>query len=134
MIVDTSALAAILLNEDDAATFGEGLARALGSVSMSAAALVELGLLADNPAKFCDQDDVDALIEGLRIEIVPVTPEDARLARATHTRFGRWSASGAKLNFGDCFAYALAKRTGRPLLWKGDDFGHTDVKRWVSVA
>lgn len=129
MIVETSALAAILLNEEDAAEIGVKLSRSLGNLSMSAAALVELGILADNPTKFCNHDDVDALITGLRIEVIPVTVEDARLARAAHTRFGRWSSEKAKLNFGDCFSYALSERTGRPLLYKGDDFGHTDVKK-----
>ena len=129
MIVETSALAAILLSEEDAAEIGEKLSRSLGNLSMSAAALVELGILTDNPAKFCNHDDVDALIEGLRIEIIPVTVEDARLARAAHTRVGRWSGEKAKLNFGDCFSYALWERTGRPLLYKGNDFGHTDVRQ-----
>ena len=128
MIVETSALAAILLSEEEAAEIGEKLSRSLGNLSMSAATLVELGLLADNPAKFCNHDDVDALIDGLGIEIIPVTVEDAHLARAAHTRFGRWSGHKAKLNFGDCFSYALSERTGQPLLYKGDDFGHTDVK------
>lgn len=129
MIVDTSALAAILLSEENAAEIGEKLAQSLGNLSMSAATLVELGLLADNPAKFCNHEDVDALIEGLRIEIIPVTVEDARIARAAHTRFGRWSREKAKLNFGDCFSYGLSERTGRALLYKGNDFAHTDVKK-----
>lgn len=129
MIVDTSALAAILLSEEDAAQIGEKLSRSLGNLSMSAATFVELGLLADNPAKFCNHDDVDTLIEGLRIKVIPVTIEDARLARAAHTRFGRWSRPKAKLNFGDCFSYALAIARDEPLLFKGGDFGHTDVKR-----
>jgi ribonuclease VapC len=129
MIVDTSALAAILLSEVDAAEIGEKLAQSLGNLSISAAILVQLGLLADNPAKFCNHDDVDALIAGLRIEIIPVTAEDARLARAAHTRFGRWSGGKARLNFGDCFSYALSERTGRALLYKGNDFGRTDVRK-----
>ena len=57
-----------------------------------------------------------------------MTAEHAELARTAHRRFGRGSGHPARLNFGDCFAYALAKATGEPLLFKGEDFGHTDIR------
>ncbi|MFM9977416.1 MAG: type II toxin-antitoxin system VapC family toxin [Sphingomonadaceae bacterium] len=128
MIVDTSALAAILLSEADADEIGDTLTRSLGSLSISSAVFLELGLLADNPTKFCTENDVDMLLAELQIEVVPITEAQARLARVAHTRFGRWSRSPAKLNFGDCFSYALARDRDEPLLFKGDDFGHTDVR------
>jgi len=62
------------------------------------------------------------------IEIVPFTEAQARIARAAHKDFGRRSGHPAQLNFGDCFAYALAVDRDEPLLYKGDDFGHTDVR------
>lgn len=70
---------------------------------------------------------LDALLERLEVELVPVSLEQGRIARDAHRRYGRGSGSPAKLNFGDCFAYALAVDSGEPLLFKGDDFRHTDV-------
>jgi ribonuclease VapC len=67
----------------------------------------------------------------LMIDVVPVTPAQAQIGFDAYRRFGRGGQSGAKLNIGDCFAYALAIDTGQPLLFKGDDFIHTDVKRAV---
>lgn len=128
MIVETSALVAILLDEPEAEDFA-GKIRMAANPIMSAAAYVEAGIVADRSDNVLTHDIVDKAIAGLRIEIVPVTPEDARLARAAHTRFGRWSKSKANLNFGDCFSYALSERTGRALLYKGNDFGRTDVKK-----
>ncbi len=127
MIVETSALVAILLDEPEAENFA-GRIRMAANPIMSAAAYLEAGIVADRPDNVLTHDIIDRTIAGLKIEIVPITPEDARLARAAHTRFGRWSKSNAKLNFGDCFSYGLSVRTGQPLLFKGNDFGHTDVK------
>ena len=128
MIVETSAFVAMLAGEPEAAEYVVAV-RSAPQRLMSAASFIELGIFADNPANDADHDAIDALIEALKIEIVPVTRDDARLAREAHTRFGRWSGQKAKLNFGDCFSYALSQRTGQPLLFKGNDFGHTDVKR-----
>jgi ribonuclease VapC len=69
----------------------------------------------------------DELVDVARIAVVPVTETQARIARAAYRDFGKGSGHPAGLNFGDCFAYALAKDTGEPLLFKGRDFVHTDV-------
>ena len=69
------------------------------------------------------------MIKEAQIIIEPVTESQARIAREAYRDFGKGSSHPAKLNFGDCFAYALAKFTGEPLLFKGDDFAHTDIKR-----
>jgi ribonuclease VapC len=69
-----------------------------------------------------------ALIKEAQIIIEPVTELQARIARDAYRDFGKGSGHTAKLNFGDCFAYALAKSTGEPLLFKGDEFAHTDIR------
>jgi ribonuclease VapC len=73
------------------------------------------------------QHEVDRLLADVEIDVVPFDADHARLARDAYTRFGKHPSSKAKLNFGDCMAYALAKATGEPLLFKGDDFTHTDL-------
>jgi ribonuclease VapC len=70
---------------------------------------------------------VDDLLAAAQIVIEPVSPAQARIAREAYRDFGKGSGHAAGLNFGDCFAYALARATGEPLLYKGDDFSHTDV-------
>jgi ribonuclease VapC len=72
-------------------------------------------------------DDLDQFVRDAGIEVVPVTEDHARLAREGFARFGK-GRHAAGLNFGDCFSYALAKASGHPLLFKGNDFSHTDVK------
>ena len=72
---------------------------------------------------------LDTTLTKLGIEIVPVTAEQARLARQAYRDFGKGSGHPAKLNFGDCFAYALAAERGEPLLYKGDDFAHAGLSR-----
>ena len=73
--------------------------------------------------------EFDALIERFEVVIEPVTADQARIAREAYRRFGRGSGHPAKLNFGDCFAYALATELDEPLLFVGQDFIHTDVRR-----
>jgi ribonuclease VapC len=127
VIVDTSAIIAILREEPEAAT----LARALLGASilrMSAATYVEASIVLDRSPDVADGRRFDDLIKDTGIRIEAITAADALLARAAHRDFGRGSGHPARLNFGDCFAYALAKSTGEPLLFKGDDFGHTDVR------
>ena len=125
MIIDTSALLAILFDEPD----GPVLLRRIAAAPirlMSSANAVEAWIVADrhvNPAK---GPALDALLETLGIDIVPVTVQHARLARTAYHTYGK-GRHPAGLNFGDCFAYALAKATDLPLLFKGDDFGQTDV-------
>lgn len=132
MIVDTSALVAILRQEEDGAEFADILART-GPLFMSAASYLELCIVIDGDRNPTVSDAVDALIGAAGIDITPVTAEQARLAREAYRRYGRGSGHAAKLNFGDCFAYALAKDRDMPLLFKGDDFSRTDVRR-ISYA
>jgi ribonuclease VapC len=126
VIVDTSAIVALVLDEDDSPSIAAVLASA-DDVRMSAASWLEAAVVLDgrrNPATSRQFDDLVAAI-GLTVE--PVTAAQAAEARRAYWHFGRGSGHPARLNFGDCFAYALARTTGQPLLFKGDDFGHTDV-------
>lgn len=127
MIVDSSAIIAMLMQEDDRTIFAQALAKA-SARSISAATLVEtsivlVGRLPDAPA----YQQLDSFIAQTRIAIEPVTHEDALFAREAFLAFGKGRGLPAKLNFGDCFTYALARRLGRPILCKGDDFRHTDA-------
>jgi ribonuclease VapC len=121
-----SALIAILDQEPEA----ERIARALAGTSermLSAANLVEVGIATQARHGDDGARDVDLLLAQLRVEIVPFTARQAETARKAFRRYGRGRHS-AKLNFGDCFAYALAKDASAALLFKGDDFAQTDVK------
>ena len=125
MIIDTSALLAILFDEPD----GPALLRRIAEAPirlMSSANAVEAWIVADRHANPAKGPALDALLETLGIDIVPVTIQQARLARTAYHTYGK-GRHPAGLNFGDCFAYALAKATDLPLLFKGDDFGQTDV-------
>jgi len=128
MIVDTSAIIAILKREDDAEAFMRALA-ASASSHVTAAGFVEACIAADNPFNKFDRADLEALLAALEIGILAVTPAHAARAAEAHTRFGRWSGSRAKLNFGDCVSYAFAIDRNEPLLWKGNDFAHTGVRK-----
>ena len=122
MIVDSSALLAILLREAEAAKFSDAIARA-GDPKMSAASYIEVALKVD---RFSDTpyDELDRTLTALGITLVPVTVAHARIAREAFNRFGR---APAKLNFGDCLVYALAQTSALPLLFKGNAFTHTDI-------
>jgi len=120
VIVDSSALMSILLAEDDAAALGVALG-ASAEPRISAATLVEAGIVAGRER----HGVLDDVLEG--VEVVPFDRAQALVARAAYLRYGKGSGSRARLNFGDCFSYALAKVTGEPLLFKGDDFSHTDI-------
>lgn len=128
MIVDTSAVIAVLNQEDDWREFDAAL-RSASHPRMSAATYVELGLVVDRLRDPSVSRRLDRLLDAWGIEVVPLTVEQARAARAAHRDFGRGSGHAARLNLGDCFAYALASDTGEPLLFKGDDFGHTDIEQ-----
>jgi len=125
MIVDTSALLAILFEEKDAANYAAALASS-DRPRISAANLLEAGIVIDNQAGLSAGRQLDALVERARMDVAPVTYEHVRIARQAYLDFGKGNHP-AGLNFGDCFAYALAKTTGEPLLFKGDDFAKTDV-------
>ncbi len=126
MIVDTSALIAILHDEPEAAAFGLALTEAV-AVSMSAATLVELTMVAEGRAGRPMGDRVNRLLASAKVEVVPFTAEHAALAAEGWRRYGK-GRHPAGLNLGDCFAYALARSRGEPLLFKGTDFAQTDVK------
>jgi ribonuclease VapC len=125
MIVDTSALMALLLDEPEAELFNLLMASA-NDLGISAGNFLELTITATRRPKPFAIATIDRLIEQFRITIEPVTIEQAHLARQAYLTYGRGNHPAA-LNFGDCFAYALSKATGKPLLFKGDDFGRTDV-------
>jgi ribonuclease VapC len=126
VIVDTSALIAILRDEPEA----PACARAIEAASrrrISAANFVEAAIVIDGSRDPVASRRFDDLLREAQAEIEPVTEAQARIAREAYRDFGRGSGHAARLNFGDCFAYALARTTGEPLLFKGDDFTHTDV-------
>ncbi|HRC13982.1 MAG: type II toxin-antitoxin system VapC family toxin [Actinomycetales bacterium] len=127
MIVDSSAIMAIL-NEEPEAEACLAAIRATRQAKMSAATFLECALVVDGYGRVDLSADLEPMVERLGITVVPVSVEQVRLGRVAHQRFGRGSGHPARLNLGDCFAYALAKDTGEPLLYKGDDFVHTDVR------
>lgn len=125
MIIDTSAVLAILFDEDDAARFADAIAGA-DRRAMSAASFLEAGVVIDNQLGPAAGRQLDALLARAQIEIAPVTREQAEIARQAYLDFGK-GHHPARLNFGDCLAYALAKTADRPLLYKGNDFSQTDI-------
>lgn len=130
MIVDSSALIAILRGEPEAARFAALLVdahQAGHAPRMSAANWLEAAMVADGGAGRTASADFDQIVRESGIDVIAVTNEHARAARAAFRRYGRGSGSPAWLNFGDCIAYATAITEGEPLLYKGDDFPHTDV-------
>ena len=125
MIIDTSALVAILDQEPEA----DRIVRTLASASertLSAANLVEAGIVMQARRGDDGARDLDLLLAKLRVDIAAVTASQADIARKAFRHYGR-ARHPANLNFGDCFAYALAKDKSVPLLFKGNDFGQTDV-------
>ncbi|WP_289019741.1 type II toxin-antitoxin system VapC family toxin [uncultured Ornithinimicrobium sp.] len=128
MIVDSSALVAIVLGEPERRDFLSHL-RSEPSPRISAVSWTEVGVVLDGRRDPVLSRGYDALVDALRITVVDVTAADARAARQAYRDFGRGSGHRARLNFGDCFSYALAIRLDEPLLFKGDDFVHTDVRR-----
>ncbi|HUZ43238.1 MAG TPA: type II toxin-antitoxin system VapC family toxin [Acidimicrobiales bacterium] len=126
MIVDTSALIAILKEEPDAGRYVVALAEA-PKVRLSAGSYLETAIVVDSNGDPVLSGRLDQLLAAAEAKIEPVTPAQAELARRAYRDFGRRSGHRAKLNFGDCFAYALAKDTGEALLFKGQDFVYTDL-------
>ena len=126
MIIDASALIAILRDEPEAGPCARAIAEA-SQRRISAANFLEAAIVIDGSRDPIASRRLDDLLREGQIEIAPVTETQARLAREAYRDYGRGSGHLARLNFGDCFAYALARETGEPLLFKGDDFAHTDV-------
>ncbi len=127
MIIDSSAIVAILRREPDAVEFGV-LLESARVPKLSAASYLETAIVIDSGRDPVASAQLDALIERISITIEPVTPAQAKLAREAYRDFGKGSGHAARLNFGDCLAYALAKDKSEPLLFKGTDFAQTDVK------
>jgi ribonuclease VapC len=127
MIVDTSALVAILRGEAERDAFTRAV-RVNAPARISAANYFEAGIQIDNKEDPVRGHLLDAFIVRSRMEIVPVSVGQAKIARQAYRDYGKGSGHPAQLNFGDCFAYALAKEADEPLLFKGNDFIHTDIR------
>jgi len=126
VVIDTSALIAILFGEPEANAFTNSISsdgtRVVGAPTLVEAAAVMV-------ARKGPQGEIalDALLQRLGIEVVPMTPEAAAFARSAYLRFGKGVGSPGVLNYGDCLSYGVAKAMEEPLLFKGDDFTRTDI-------
>jgi ribonuclease VapC len=125
MIIDTSALIAIIACEDDASAFAEAIEKAT-ICRLSAANWVEAGIILDRRADGVPGREFDLLVQRAQIRVEPITEDQARIARQAYLIYGK-GRHPAALNFADCFSYALSKVFGEPLLFKGSDFSRTDV-------
>ena len=125
MVLDTSALVAVLLDESDAVAFRLAI-EADPLRLLSAATLVETAIVIEARLGDAGGRELDRLLQKADVEIVAVDAEQAELARHAFRTFGK-GRHAAGLNFGDCFSYALAQASGEPLLFKGGDFSKTDV-------
>ena len=126
MVIDTSALIAILLREPEAAQFANAFGTAERRL-ISAATALETGIVIEARKGPAGGRELDLLLHRARIEVVPLTAAQMEIAREAWRRFGRGNHP-AGLNFGDCCAYALAKSSGEPLLFKGLDFSRADIR------
>jgi ribonuclease VapC len=125
MVIDTSAIIAILQAEPDA----ERLTLAIQAAAMpciSAASVVEAGIVTQRRRGDAGEHDLDVLLHELGVAVMPLTPDHTRFARSAFRRFGK-GRHPAALNFGDCFSYALARALAEPLLFVGDDLSQTDI-------
>lgn len=125
MVVDSSALLAILLQEPDARAHAEAI-EAVEQPIVSAASVIEAGIVLIGREGPGARDALDDLLIAGGFVVVPVDGEQARIALDAFAAYGK-GRHAAGLNYGDCFAYALAKATGRPLLYEGGDFAKTDL-------
>ena len=127
IVIDSSALVAIMRDEAERSSFIDSIIDH-GAPCMSAASYVEVSMVME--LRFGDRigREVDSLVEDVGISIVPFDPSQLKAAREAFRRFGK-GRHRAALNLGDCFSYALAKTFDAPLLFKGNDFALTDLKR-----
>ena len=132
MIVDTSAIVAILQGEPGHQSLMRAILRDPDPL-MSAATALELYAVADGRGELAQRRRVDSLLKVLRVRPVPFDTDQAQIARDAYRDFGRGSGGAAKLNLGDCFSYALAAHTSQSLLFVGQDFARTDI-RAVQIA
>ncbi len=127
MIVDSSAIIAVLDHEEGWESFYDIMASGIQPLRMSVATQLEATIVISRSKDSLHRRQLDDLIADFQVEILPVTLQQGEIARAAHLTFGKGSGHPAKLNFGDCFSYALAKHRDEPLLFKGDDFAQTDI-------
>jgi ribonuclease VapC len=133
LIIDTSALIAILRDEADAPDIALAIERA-EIRKISAANYLETAVVIDASRDPIASRRFDELVDTAELRVEPVTHDQARIAREAYRDFGKCSGHKASLNFGDCFAYALAKSTGEALLFEGSDFSHTDLEPALLAA
>ncbi len=126
MVIDTSALIAILEDEAEAAQISQVIAQTEERL-LSAASMLETSIVIENRRGETGKHDFERLLQKAVIKIVAVTEEQAEAARQAYRDYGKGRGHPAQLNFGDCFAYALAKVLKQPLLFKGNDFSKTDI-------
>jgi ribonuclease VapC len=126
MIIDTSAVAAILQNEPERRKFNEAI-EAAEVRSMSTASFVEISIILESRFGADGVRDLDLFINKAQISLAPVDEDQAHLARDGFRKYGK-GRHPAGLNYGDCFSYALARSQDEPLLFKGKDFSKTDVE------
>lgn len=126
MIVDTSAIVCVHEGEPEARQYLEAMVEA-PRLHISAGTLLETSLVLDARQPLRSSRRLDRLVADLGVEVVPVDERHVAVARTAYRDYGKGSGHPAQLNFGDCFAYALATLTGESLLFKGKDFSHTDV-------
>ncbi len=126
MVIDTSAILAILRDEPERRAFNEAIESADPRL-MSAASFVEASMVIETRRGYEGLRDFDLFIAKAGIELAPVDADQAHIARQAFREYGK-GRHPAGLNFGDCFSYALARATGLPLLFKGNDFAQTDIE------
>jgi ribonuclease VapC len=127
MVVDTSALFAVLLREPDSHIYAEAI-EAEAHPRIAAATLVEAGAVALGRGGFLLLQELELLILESEFEIISFSAQHAQIATEAYRRYGRGIGNPACLNMGDCFSYALARALDQPLLYKGDDFARTDIR------
>jgi ribonuclease VapC len=127
MIVDTSALVAILKNEPDTSIFADALESA-NIIRVSAATYLETHIVVQRYRNPILTARLEEILVNPGVQIEPVTAEQAKIALQAYRDYGKGSGHPASLNFGDCFSYALARDKREPILYKGDDFVHTDLR------
>lgn len=127
MIIDTSAIVAVLRGEQGAKAYA-AMIESAPIARISAATYVELGVVIDGFGDPVMSGSLDPFLVSMVVVVEALTTSQARIARAAYERFGRGGGHPARLNMGDCFSYALARELGEPLLFKGTDFTQTDIE------
>lgn len=131
MVIDTSAVIAILFGEPEAELFAEAIEGDTTRL-ISAASVLEASIVVESELGNEGERELDLLLLKAELELVGFTAEQLKLARLAYRTYGK-GRHPAGLNYGDCFSYALSKATGEPLLFKGEDFSKTDVNAWRRI-